>query len=170
MQQPLPQIKRICLSFWKDWINMSWIQRGMDSKHPEILKQLFFLSFDSSPKVQYVYLTESVWFLESGLCSRGRCWKMSQEQWNRKCNQGIWILAFRKSWWSGRSTLSWNDLIFSASDPLQFLKVCGGVWSQLPEITNLLSVVWVCGNSPWQRDPRTECYLQTLVHHADSPF
>lgn len=99
---------------------------------------------------------------------------MSQEQWDRKCYQRIGILAFRKSWWFGRSNseISLNDLIFGALDPLHFLKVRSreGVLGRSPEITNLLPVMLVWGHSPWQADLWAERYGQTLACHTDTAY
>lgn len=99
---------------------------------------------------------------------------MPQEQWDRKCYQRIGILAFRKSWWFGRSNseISLNNLIFGALDPLHFLKVrsCEGVLGRSPETTNLLPVMLVWGHSPWQADLWAERYGQTLACHTDTAY
>lgn len=106
-------------------------------------------------------LTEPGWVLEPGLCLRGRCWEMPQEQ---RYNQGIGISDFRKSWWFGRSNceLSLSDLIFSALDPLYFLKarLCIGVLSQLPEITRQETLPG--------REETHRLTIQTLVCHTDN--
>lgn len=111
-----------------------------------------------------MHLTDSGWVLEPRLCLRWRCWEMPQEQWDRKYNQGNGISAFRKSWWFGRSNseLCLSDLIFSALDPLHFLKVrsCDGVLSQLPEITKQEAL-------PGGEEARG-LSSQTLVCHTDT--
>lgn len=76
-----------------------------------------------------ISISRAWWFLEIGLCFRWMCWKMPQEQWDRNCNQGTGISAFRKTWWfdTSNSELSLNDLIsvlqilctFWKSDPVK---------------------------------------------------
>lgn len=106
-------------------------------------------------------LTEPGWVLEPGLCLRWGCWEMPQEQ---RYNQETGISDFRKSWWFGRSSceLSLSDLIFSALDPLYFLKarLCTGVLSQLREITKQETL-------PGRKETHG-LSIQTPVCHTDS--
>lgn len=61
LQQPLPQIKRIWFSFWKDWINIPWIQNSMDSKHPEVLEETIVLPFIWFISKGSIYVSHGVW-------------------------------------------------------------------------------------------------------------